>query len=179
MEIIKDDHEEDDIKNLFIYLSGNISCAELVNCSKILSNIDTSGLFSKEDAKNIQNILLRKSKDGMISFEQFKSIWITKLGGRPTVKDATKHFIDLMNEILSINGYNPIDKKEFKLDKDNLVKIIMCLEITLIKEDADELAEDLVNSIDSNADGEVSLKDFEFLLEEYLNDMGDRKNKKL
>lgn len=173
----KDDHEDDDIKNLFIFLTGYSTCIEFVNCSKIISNIETSGMFSIEDAKNIQDIIERKSKDGIISYDQFKSIWITKLDGRPSVKDAKKHFIDLMNELLTINGYDPIDKNEFKLDREILVKIIMCLEITLVKQDAVKLAEDLVKSLDSNVDGEVSLKDFEFLLEEYLNDMGETKRK--
>ena len=166
---------EEDIKNLFVYLSGSKNFTDIVKSSNIISSIENSGLFIDEVVKSLRNFILEKTKDGYISFENFESIWITKLDERPSVKDARKHFINLIDEILTTNGYNPLDKNEFHLDKNILVKIILGLEFVENEFQAIQLAERMIHSIDSNRDGKVSLKDFEFLIEEYLSHMMESK----
>ena len=79
---------EEDIKNLFVYLSGSKNFTDIVKSSNIISSIENSGLFNEEVVKSLRNFILVKTKDGYISFENFKSICITKLDERPSVKDA-------------------------------------------------------------------------------------------
>ena len=79
---------EEDIKNLFVYLSGSKNFTDIVKSSNIISSIENSGLFIDEVVKSLRNFILEKTKDGYISFENFESIWITKLDERPSVKDA-------------------------------------------------------------------------------------------
>lgn len=168
---------EEDVKNLFIYLSGSKIFIDIVKSSIVISSIENSGLFNEDVVKSLRNFIWEKSKDGYISFENFESIWITKVDERPSVKDARKHFINLIDEILTTDGYNPLDKNEFYLDKNILVKIILCLEFVENEIQAIQLAEKMINSIDSDRDGKVSLKDFEFLIEEYLSHMTESKIK--
>ena len=73
------------------------------------------------------------------------------------------------------NGYNPLYKNEFSLDMNILVKFILGLEFVENEFQAIQLAEKMILSIDSNRDGKVSLKDFEFLIEEYLSHMMESK----
>ena len=76
---------------------------------------------------------------------------------------------------MTTNGYNPLYKNEFSLDMNILVKFILGLEFVENEFQAIQLAEKMILSIDSNRDGKVSLKDFEFLIEEYLSHMMESK----
>ena len=76
---------------------------------------------------------------------------------------------------MTTNGYNPLYKNEFSLDMNILVKFILGLEFVENEFQAIQLAEKMIHSIDSNRDGKVSLKDFEFLIEEYLSHMMESK----
>ena len=76
---------------------------------------------------------------------------------------------------MTTNGYNPLYKNEFSLDMNILVKFILGMEFVENEFQAIQLAEKMILSIDSNRDGKVSLKDFEFLIEEYLSHMMESK----
>jgi hypothetical protein len=194
---------DEEITNLFLFLGNEENAKDTVKASNVLFGIENYGLpLTPRTIKDLKSeIEKKKTFDGNIAFDDFKSLWIAKVDHKLSPKELAGHFWNLMIETLEKGTYkNNYDKSEgridismnknIKSDKLNVKELKILLNILELDKLAPEetkkdnrkntiesnntkdigmIAEEMIKILDGHDDDCITIKDFEFVVSEYLN----------
>ncbi len=172
---------EEELRNFFCFLASDkeFSNVEKIKADELVFGVDCYLHGLSEVAKRrLKEQIYNKSKDTMISYEDFKNLWITNFetGQEISVRDSTNEVFNLITEYLGKNRL--IDK----IGEEELETLLVELDIPYYnKNDENENNEnnkkiklkktidDMIDCIDADNDRLVTKKDFEYIMNEYLN----------
>lgn len=198
---------DEEIKNLFYFLGGSqhtSSIKETQKCSNLVFGLENYGLPIPADILRVIVIELEKkskSKDGTITFEEFKTLWLANIETKFKISDLSKNLYDLIFEFISERDENLKEKHvnsklETKLGYKELAWLLESMQ--LFDTDVSEEFQNDTKGINVRRhfntaygtgrnkyeelakemiktlaiDGEFILyKDFEFLIGQYLNSL--------
>lgn len=201
---------DEEIRNLFFFLASEAGTPGIENLkvSDVLFGLENYALdIPTENLKTIKYQIEKKERDGRISYDDFRHLWLSYVDYKPNVKEMSNQMFNMISDVLTgaKNEYN--DKLE-KIDKHQLANLIKLLGLNEHEEEetetgdrrasvynkkresikqnnkqrptfkkqseADEellkIATEMIESIDTDGDEMVSLKDLEFLMGEYISD---------
>lgn len=176
---------EEELRNFFCFLASDkeFSNVEKIKAEELAFGVDCYLHGLSEVAKRrLKEQIYNKAKDQMISYEDFKNLWITNFDEKQdiSIKEATNEVFNIISEYL---GYDRLIKE---ITEDHLEQLLVELDIPYYnKNDENENTEekrkaklrktinDMIECIDSDNDGKISKKDLEFIIGEYLS----KKNK--
>lgn len=173
------------------------SNSDSVSANHLLFALENYGLpFPEESIRVMKNEIEKiiKSGGGLISFEEFKQLWHINVDQKFNTKDLTAHLYAILSEFLEEREENKIQRikkpgYDIKLDEDQLLWLMEQLgvfEETPEEDDADsqttkkkrknsgvstqkntKTVKNMIESLSMNGK-DVTLKDFEFLIGQYL-----------
>lgn len=165
--------KEAELKEFFDFIAGENS--HEIKKADLIFSLENYALNLGEDViKRIQEDI-EKHKATTLNFEDFKNLW--KHSVEKTQYSTRETAEQLFNLLLDMVYTNPLELKD-KIGNDGVKKIISTLKIdwkSVTKSnkhkenDLENLIKDMVNSIDLDGDGKISLSDFEFMLK-YFNE---------
>ena len=189
---------EEELRNLFNFLGGDEknSNSESVSANHLLFALENYGLsFPEESIRVMQNEIEKiiKIGGGLISFEEFKQLWHINVDQKFNTKDLTAHLYVILTEFLEEREENKIQRikkpgYDIKLDEDQLLWLMEQLGVfeETPEEDDDsqnspkkrknsgvsaqkntKTVKNMIESLSMNGK-DVTLKDFEFLIGQYL-----------
>lgn len=210
---------EEEIKNLFYFLADEekSTAPEKLKVTNLIFGLENYGLpIPQNSARILKHEMEKKSEDGMITFDNFKSLWVANVEKKVPSRELTKHLFNTMGELLHEN--EKVEPKMFgnkleKIDKETLIELLKVLGLdqeTTPEEDLDffqapkmsskrkpsdnqslrpagkhsssknsinktnqptsveKIAEDMIKAIDSSGNKKITVKDFEFVVNEYM-----------
>ena len=183
---------EEEIKNLFYFLGGEemIHNKDALKASNVIYGLENYGLpLPIESIRILKNELEKKSKikEGYITLDDFKSLWLANVDSKVQNKDLTNHMYHLMLEFLEEREENKFDKYnkpnyELKVDENQLASLLESLGILedtpeenqseIIRDHRSKkkienknraVAKEMIKSLALNGH-DVTINDFEFLI---------------
>lgn len=185
-------NSNDELKQFFNFLGGNTNSNLLLDnfkLTQILFGLENSGLKIDEDhLRKLKENIEKNSRDGKVNFEDFKAFWTTEFENRNSSKEISNYLFNIINELLDkeekgnnlkvediydllcfLNVSSNADEIKSTKGTQNNILIDKNSLTSKETEKLKYLAREMVDCIDLDGDKEISLKDFEFLITEYLN----------
>lgn len=161
-------YNEEEIKNLFIYLTADDSkkVNDSVPRESIIFGLQNFAMNLPESDVNYLIEQIKLKKEEYITFEEFKRYWITNINNEVDIKNFAKQTMNLLKERI---GYDDIT--DIKINAEKLGKVLTQLKLGDIYDRTknEGFAKEMVESINISNDGNISLNDIEFLISEYVN----------
>lgn len=169
---------EEELRNFFGFLAYNseYSNLEKMKAEELAFGVDCYLTGLSDEAKlKLKEQIYDKAKDQMISYEDFKNLWITNLdiGRDVSTRDATNEIFNLISEYLGKGKL--IDK----ITRKDLETLIHDLEIPITskldekfesqkeQEILDNVITEMIECVSDNSES-ISKKEFELIMMEYL-----------
>lgn len=165
---------DEELRNLFFFLSSSTKTnGENVSKESLIYGLENFGLpIPSEKIVSMKNQISKINMEAFISYEEFKQMWTTNIDFAIDSKAFALQAFNMTKEILGkqaekfvVNG---------KLLKEGVLELIKIFEKkeTPVDDtalpDYNRVMNEMVEAIDVDGDGEISILDFEFLVEKFI-----------
>ena len=177
-------YSEDELRELFDFLAGNEHHkTEIATREIIIFGLKNYALgIPQEEAEYIIKMIQEKKSDYTISFEEFKSLWISNIKRELDLRKFVEH---LMNSIKDKIGNQYCENNEIDINGvQKLIKVLGLLkksyndyEIKKYENEVKICGKKMIKLYDVSQKGKIGIKEFESLVNDYYEDLKGKYHK--
>ena len=177
-------YSDDELRELFNFLAGNEKGkTEIATREIIIFGLKNYALgIPQEELEYIIKMIQEKKSDYTISFEEFKSLWISNIKRELDLRKFAEHLMTSIkdkignqyceNNEIDINGVQKLIKV-----LDLVKKPINNYEIENYENEVEICAKKMIKLYDAGQKGKIGIKEFESLVNDYYEDLKGKYHK--
>ena len=177
-------YSDDELRELFNFLAGNEKGkTEIATREIIIFGLKNYALgIPQEELEYIIKMIQEKKSDYTISFEEFKSLWISNIKRELDLRKFAEHLMTSIkdkirnqyceNNEIDINGVQKLIKV-----LDLVKKPINNYEIENYENEVEICAKKMIKLYDVGQKGKIGIKEFESLVNDYYEDLKGKYHK--